>query len=139
MHNSHTWRDVLEQFYVIKLVSDMALHMRSCRGRDRMVDKACQWHGSPYERPSWSWSYGSWINNYLCNQCLSPLKLRVRSPFMARCTQYNYVIKCVSDLRQVVVFSGTPVSSTYKTAWLPRYNWNIVESRVKHHNHKQKE
>jgi hypothetical protein len=20
--------------------------------------------------PSWSWSYGSWINNYLCNQCL---------------------------------------------------------------------
>jgi len=23
--------------------------------------------------PSWSWSYGSWINNYLCNQCISPL------------------------------------------------------------------
>ena len=23
--------------------------------------------------PSWSWSYGSWIYNYLCNQCLSPL------------------------------------------------------------------
>ena len=23
---------------------------------------------------SWSWSYGSWIYNYLCNQCLSPLK-----------------------------------------------------------------
>jgi len=22
---------------------------------------------------SWSWSYGSWIYNYLCNQCLSPL------------------------------------------------------------------
>ena len=28
--------------------------------------------------PSWLWSYGSWINNYLCNQCLSPLKLWVR-------------------------------------------------------------
>ena len=27
---------------------------------------------------SWSWSYGSWIYNYLCNQCrLSPLKLWV--------------------------------------------------------------
>ena len=25
--------------------------------------------------PSWSWSYGSWIYNYLCNQCLPPLKL----------------------------------------------------------------
>ena len=23
--------------------------------------------------PSWSWSYGSWIYNYLCNQCLSSL------------------------------------------------------------------
>ena len=22
-----------------------------------------------------SWSYGIWIYNYLCNQCLSPLKL----------------------------------------------------------------
>jgi hypothetical protein len=25
-----------------------------------------------------SWSYGSWIYNYLCNQCLSPLALWVR-------------------------------------------------------------
>jgi hypothetical protein len=24
----------------------------------------------------WLWSYGSWIYNYLCNQCLSPLKLQ---------------------------------------------------------------
>jgi hypothetical protein len=32
--------------------------------------------------PSWSWSYGSWIYNYLCNQCLSPLTLWVRSQFM---------------------------------------------------------
>jgi hypothetical protein len=24
-----------------------------------------------------SWSYGSWLYNYLCNQCLSPLKLVV--------------------------------------------------------------
>ena len=30
--------------------------------------------------PSRSWSYGSWINNYLCYQCLSPLKLWVRIP-----------------------------------------------------------
>jgi len=29
-------------------------------------------------RPSWSLSYGSWISNYLCNQCLSPLTLCVR-------------------------------------------------------------
>jgi hypothetical protein len=25
------------------------------------------------KRPSWPWSHGNWIYNYLCNQCLSPL------------------------------------------------------------------
>jgi len=30
--------------------------------------------------PSWSWSYASWIYNYLCNQYLSPLMLWVRFP-----------------------------------------------------------
>jgi hypothetical protein len=30
---------------------------------------------------SWSWSYGSWIYNYLCNQWQSPLKLWVWIPF----------------------------------------------------------
>jgi len=30
--------------------------------------------------PSWSWSYGSWIYNYLCNQGMSPLTLWVRTP-----------------------------------------------------------
>ena len=30
---------------------------------------------------SWSWSYGSWIKNYQCNQCLSPITLWVRFPF----------------------------------------------------------
>jgi hypothetical protein len=28
----------------------------------------------------WPWSYGSWIYNYLCNQCRSPLKLWVWIP-----------------------------------------------------------
>jgi hypothetical protein len=27
-----------------------------------------------------SWSHGSWIYNYLCNQCILPLPLRVRIP-----------------------------------------------------------
>jgi hypothetical protein len=33
------------------------------------------------------WSYGSWIYNYLCNMCPSPLKLWVWAPFMARCSR----------------------------------------------------
>ena len=37
------------------------------------------------KRLSWSWSYGSWIYNYLCNQSLLPLKLWVQTLFMARC------------------------------------------------------
>ena len=36
--------------------------------------------------PSWLWSYGSWIYNYLCNQCLSSLMLWVRISIRARCT-----------------------------------------------------
>ena len=31
---------------------------------------------------SWPWSFGSWIYNYLCNQCLSPLTLWVRIQLM---------------------------------------------------------
>jgi hypothetical protein len=38
------------------------------------------------EGPSWPWSYGSWIYNYLCNQCLSPLVLWVQIWIRARCT-----------------------------------------------------
>jgi hypothetical protein len=32
------------------------------------------------KRSSWLWSHGSWIYNYLCNQCLSPLTLWTRIP-----------------------------------------------------------
>jgi len=35
---------------------------------------------------SWLWPYGSWIYNYLCNQCLSPVMLWVRISIRARCT-----------------------------------------------------
>jgi len=62
--------------------------------------------------PSWSW-YCSWIYNYMCNQCLSSLKLWVRIPFMARCARYNICLSVICD--KSVVFSGTPVSSINKT------------------------
>jgi len=38
----------------------------------------------PIQGPLWPWSYGSWIYNYLCNRCLSPLILWI--PLRARCT-----------------------------------------------------
>ena len=60
----------------------------------------------------------------------TPLKL----PFMARCTQIqHYVRKFLCDLRQVggflrVLRFPPPIN------WPPWYNWNIVESGIKHHN-----
>jgi hypothetical protein len=56
--------------------------------------------------PLWSWSHGSWIYNYPCNQCLSTLKLWVQTSFMARCIRYimGYSLYVTSD--RSVVFSG---------------------------------
>jgi hypothetical protein len=39
-----------------------------------------------------SWSYGSWFYSYLCNQCLSPLKLWVGIRLILRCTWYNIML-----------------------------------------------
>ena len=39
-----------------------------------------------FEGQLWPWSYGSWIYNYLSNQCLSPLMLWFRISIRARCT-----------------------------------------------------
>ena len=64
--------------------------------------------------PSWPWSYGSWIYNYLCNQCLSPLMLWVRISIRANCTILcDKVCQWLATCRW---FSpGAPVSSTNKT------------------------
>jgi hypothetical protein len=63
---------------------------------------------------SWSWSYGSWIYNYQCNDCLSPLRLWVRISIRVRCTTLcDKVCQCLAAGRW---FSpGIPVSSTNKT------------------------
>jgi len=39
---------------------------------------------------SWSWSYGNWIYNYLCNQYLSPLILRVQ--ILLRCGIHDTIL-----------------------------------------------
>ena len=67
----------------------------------------CKWPSSP-------WSYGSWIYNYLCNQCLSPLMLWVRISIRTRCT--TFCDKVCQWLATGLWFSlGSPVSSTNKT------------------------
>jgi len=64
------------------------------------------------EGPLWSWSYGSWIYNFLCNRCLSSLKLWVRTLLMVRFTWYNV---CYWLATGQWFSSGSPVSSTNKT------------------------
>ena len=55
----------------------------------------------------WSRSYCSWIYNYLCNQCLSPLQLWVWTPYMPRCTRYNIMWWSLSvTYDRSVVFSN---------------------------------
>ena len=67
-----------------------------------------------YLGPSWPWSYGSWIYNYLCNQCLSPLMLWVRISIRARHT--TLCDQVCQWLATGHWFSpGSPVSSTNKT------------------------
>jgi hypothetical protein len=63
-----------------------------------------------------SWSYGSWIYNYLWNQCLSTLTLWVQILF-----KRGVLDTILCDFLD-------------QENWPPGYNWNIVESGVKHHN-----
>ena len=61
--------------------------------------------------PSWAWSYGSWIYNYLYNHF--PITTKIVSSNLVHCEVYSiqhYVIEFVSNFQQ-----GTPVSSTNKT------------------------
>jgi len=65
--------------YVLFVLLHIVVYYKTCL--------RVSWRVSYKRRTSWSWSHGSWI--YMCNRCLSALKLCVRTPFMARCTRYN--------------------------------------------------
>ena len=62
-----------------------------------------------FEGPSWSWSCGSWVYNYLCNQCFTTNAVDSTRAEM-------YWIHSVSvTCDKTVVFPGPTVSSTNKT------------------------
>jgi len=65
---------------------------------------------------SWSWSYDSWIYNYLCNRRLSSLMLWVWMPLWWGVLDTTLCDKVCQWLSAGLWFSpGTPVSSTNKT------------------------
>ena len=69
-----------------------------------------------YIGPSWSFSYVSWISNYLFNQCLSPLTLWVQIPHRRGIHEATFYDKVCLSFVTVRWFSpGTPVSSTNKS------------------------
>jgi hypothetical protein len=93
--------------------------------------------------PSWSWSYGSWIYNYLCNRYISPLVLWVRISIRARSTTLcDEVCQWLATGRW---FSpGTQVFSTNKTdihdiAELSKVASNTIKPNQSIRNPKQKQ
>ena len=84
--------------------------------------------------PPCSWSYGSCVCNYLCNQCLSPLTLRVWIQLRRGVLDTALCDKFVSDLWQVGGFLRA-LRFIIQYHGPPRYSWNNVESGVKHHTH----
>ena len=105
----------------------------SCMSLQKNISNCMHFNSS--EHTSWlSWLYGSCIYNYLSNQCLSPLMLRVWILLTARCTRYNIMwsslpVICVRSVVYPRVLRFPPSIKTDT-----QYNWNIVESGVKHHN-----
>jgi hypothetical protein len=68
---------------------------------------------------SWAWSYGSWIYNYLCNQCLSSPMLWAWISIRARCT--TLCDKVCQWLRQVGGF--LPVLSNLSLLMIENMTW----------------
>jgi hypothetical protein len=79
------------------------------------------------EGPSWLWSYGSLIYNYLCNQCISPLTLWIRTPLRRGVLDATLCDKVYQWLAACLWFSpGTAVSPTKKA-----YRHDIAEMWLK--------
>ena len=80
---------------------------------------------------SWSWSLNSWIDNYLCSQCLSPLNLWFQPRWWRDLLDTTLCDNVCQWLATGRWFSLSGVVQQYN--WPPRYNWNIVETGVKLH------
>jgi hypothetical protein len=76
------------------------------------------------EEPSlWSWLYGSWIYNHLCNKCLSPITLSSNS------TQFFWYNNVIGDVMMFnVTFNNISVIS-WQSVLL------VKETRVLGENH----
>jgi hypothetical protein len=82
-----------------------------------------------------SWSYGSWIYNYLCNQCLPPLTLWVQILHRQGVLDTTLCDKVCQWLATGRWFSlGTPVSSTKKNEIWLKMALNTINPNLIHIN-----
>ena len=69
-----------------------------------------------FRGPSWAWSYGNWVYNYVGNQYISPLTLWLRIALRRGLIKTKLYDKVCQWLAAGRWFSpGTPVSCTDKT------------------------
>ena len=105
-------KSMLIWFYQIVYVHAVNMYIKATQGNLKIWPL---WAVALYiQGSSWPWAYGSWIYNYLCNQCLSPLMLWVRISIRARCTTLcDKVCQWLATGRWLS--PGPPVSPTNKT------------------------
>ena len=85
-----------------------------------------------YRGSYWLWSYGGWIYNYLCNQCLSQLTLWVRTALRRGVLNTTFCDKVCQWL--AAGWKSGYSGFLHQWYWPPRDNWCVVESGVKHNN-----
>jgi hypothetical protein len=107
------WDDVLfvlDQHALLEFYS--AISLREKKPVMLLHSDTLSW----FRGPSSSWSYGSWIHNYLCNQCLSPLwSCEFESRSWRGVLDITLCDKVCQWLATGRWFSLVPVSSTSKT------------------------
>ena len=83
----------------------------------------------PISQSEWAVVGGSWVYNYLCNQCLSPLMLWVRIQLRRGVFDTILYDKVCQWLATGRWFSTCTPVSLHQSNWPPiyRYNWNIAE------------
>ena len=85
-----------------------------------------------YKWPSWSWSDGSWIYNNLCNHFIPLLTLWLRIQLMTGVPDSTV---CDKVCQWLVTGRWFSLGFIHTKIWPPRYNWNSVESDIKHQHH----
>jgi hypothetical protein len=84
----------------------------------------------PHLFPLWLWSYGSWIYNYLCNQCLSPLKLWIRIPLISRLSYQSFNLDRTWSPHSVYIsmflFVAKPLICFLQIFWFWAYIMQVI-------------